>query len=131
MEPPQIFLDEFREEVENLNALRNSVITMKNQIDETISKLLINISINSDGSIDISDIPEATSEKTSTGHYKLNHHLGYSPHITFLSIVNPEDELTSYQITSVNEEFISIITFDWAYGTPIDVYKIFIQIKRN
>lgn len=129
MEHPQIFLDEFREEIENLNALRNSVITMKNQIDNAIMKSLINICINGDGSLNYSDILEMTSEKLSTGHYKLNHNLKKLPLIIFICILNPEYLLTNYQITSINENEISFITFKWSDGTAINADKIYILLK--
>lgn len=129
MDHPQIFLDEFREEVENLYALRKSVITMKNQIDNAVMKSLINICINGDGSLNYSDIPEMTSSKTATGHYKLIHNLDKLPLIVFICILNPEYLLTSYQITSINENEISFITFKWSDGNPINSEKIYILLK--
>lgn len=129
MEHPQIFLDELREEVENLNALRNSVITMKSQIDNAILKTLINICINGDGSLNYSDILEMTSEKMSTGHYRLYHHLSKIPLVIFICVVNPEYLLTSYQITSINENEILFFTFKWSDGSAINADKIYILLK--
>lgn len=113
----------------DLGKAKEDMKSMKGQIDNAIMKSLINICINGDGSLNYSDILEMTSEKLSTGHYKLNHNLKKLPLIIFICILNPEYLLTSYQITSINENEISFITFKWSDGNPINSEKIYILLK--
>jgi hypothetical protein len=99
---------------------------LKKQLDDFT---LFNICINGDGTLHYSDISGVISERLSLGHYKLIHKLNKEPIIVFLTVVNPEDALTSYQITSVTSESIYIFTYDWASGTSLDATKIYIQLK--
>lgn len=118
-------------EIKNLQILKQELIQIRDDLDKQILSNLINICINGDGTLNYSDLEGLTTSKPSTGHYQINLNdlLEHIPLIVFLTVVNPEYSLTSYQITDVTSDNIFIYTYRWSDGEALDINKIYLQIK--
>ena len=91
-----------------------------------------NISINgSDGALIFTDLPEITTEKSGIGKYviHLNDKLNRDPVVVYVSVVNPEYIMVSYQLIEVSKKEIKLVTYKFNDGAPINVNRVFIQFK--
>lgn len=122
---------EVNKEIQNLQILKQELIQLRDDLDQQIAANLINICVNGDGTLNYSDLAGITSSKISTGRYQvqLNELIDHIPLIVFLTVENPVELLTSYQIISVSINDINIITYKWSDGDALDVDKIYLQIK--